>query len=78
VELAPVRVNLVSPGLVRTPLWDNLPEFERDALYAASGAALPVGRVGEAEDLAQTYVYLMSNRYATGQTIIVDGGGVLV
>jgi NAD(P)-dependent dehydrogenase (short-subunit alcohol dehydrogenase family) len=78
VELAPVRVNLVSPGLVRTPLWDDLPELEREALYAASGAALPVGRVGEAEDLAQTYVYLMTNRYATGQTIVVDGGGVLV
>ncbi|MFL9981491.1 SDR family oxidoreductase [Paraburkholderia graminis] len=56
----------------------NLPEFEREALYSASGAALPVGRVGEAEDLAQTYVYLMTNRYATGQTMIVDGGGVLV
>ncbi|MGF6266476.1 NAD(P)-dependent dehydrogenase (short-subunit alcohol dehydrogenase family) [Paraburkholderia youngii] len=78
VELAPVRVNLVSPGLVRTPLWNDLPEFEREALYAASAAALPVGRVGEAEDLAQAYVYLMTNRYATGQNIVVDGGGVLV
>jgi NAD(P)-dependent dehydrogenase (short-subunit alcohol dehydrogenase family) len=78
VELAPIRVNLVSPGLVRTPLWANLPETDREALYAASGAALPVGRVGEAADLAQTYVHLMTNRYATGQTVIVDGGGVLV
>ncbi|MFM0207730.1 SDR family oxidoreductase [Paraburkholderia sediminicola] len=78
VELAPIRVNLVSPGLVRTPLWANLPEPDREALYAASGATLPVGRVGEAEDLAQTYLYLMTNRYATGQTVIVDGGGVLV
>ncbi|AOY95457.1 short-chain dehydrogenase [Cupriavidus sp. USMAA2-4] len=78
VELAPIRVNLVSPGLVRTPLWANLPEADREALYAASGAALPVGSVGEAEDLAQAYVYLMTNRYATGQTVIVDGGGVLV
>ncbi|WP_368621385.1 SDR family oxidoreductase [Paraburkholderia sp. BR13444] len=78
VELAPVRVNLVSPGLVRTPLWNDLPEFEREALYAASAAALPVGRVGEAEDLAQAYVYLVTNRYATGQNIVVDGGGVLV
>lgn len=77
-ELAPIRVNLVSPGLVRTPLWDGLPETDRAALYAASGASLPVGRVGEAEDLAQTYLYLMGNRYATGQTIVVDGGGVLV
>ncbi len=77
-ELAPIRVNLVSPGLVRTPLWHNLPDADREALYAASGASLPVARVGEAEDLAQTYLYLMTNRYATGQTLIVDGGGVLV
>ena len=78
VELAPIRVNLVSPGLVRTPLWAALSESEREALYAASGAALPVGYVGEAEDLAQTYLYLMTNRYSTGQTVVVDGGGVLV
>lgn len=78
VELAPIRVNLVSPGLVRTPLWATLSESEREALYAASGAALPVGYVGEAEDLAQTYLYLMTNRYVTGQTVVVDGGGVLV
>lgn len=78
VELAPIRVNLVSPGLVKTPLWAGIPEAQRDALYAASGASLPVGRVGEADDIAQTYLYLMSNRYSTGQTVVVDGGGVLV
>jgi NAD(P)-dependent dehydrogenase (short-subunit alcohol dehydrogenase family) len=78
VELAPIRVNLVSPGLVRTPLWATLSESEREALYAAREAALPVGYVGEAEDLAQTYLYLMTNRYTTGQTVVVDGGGVLV
>lgn len=55
-----------------------MPKTDREALYAASGVALPVGRVGEAEDLAQTYIYLMTNLYATGQTVIVDGGGVLV
>lgn len=78
VELAPIRVNLVSPGLVKTPLWDGMPESQREALYAASGASLPVGRVGEADDIAQAYLYLMSNRYATGQAVVVDGGGVLV
>ncbi|QPF72090.1 SDR family oxidoreductase [Roseateles sp. DAIF2] len=78
VELAPVRVNLVSPGFVRTPLWDNIAEAQREAMYAGVGAALPVGRVGEAQDIAQTYVYLMSNPYATGQVVVVDGGGVLV
>ncbi len=78
VELAPIRVNLVSPGLVRTPLWANLPDADREALFAASGEALPVGYVAEADDLAHAYVYLMINRYATGQTVVVDGGGVLV
>lgn len=78
VELAPIRVNLVSPGFVRTPLWANIPETEREAMYAERGAALPVGRVGEADDIAQTYLYLMTNRYSTGQAVVVDGGGVLV
>jgi NAD(P)-dependent dehydrogenase (short-subunit alcohol dehydrogenase family) len=78
VELAPIRVNLVSPGFVRTPLWDDIPEVERAALYDAHAATLPVGRIGEAEDLAEAYLYLMANRYSTGQTLVVDGGGVLV
>ncbi|SCX71020.1 SDR family oxidoreductase [Variovorax sp. EL159] len=78
VELAPIRVNLVSPGFVRTPLWAGIPEAQREAMYAERGAALPVGRVGEPEDIAQTYLYLMTNRYATGQAVVVDGGGVLV
>jgi NAD(P)-dependent dehydrogenase (short-subunit alcohol dehydrogenase family) len=78
VELAPIRVNLVSPGLVRTALWDDMPEAEREAMYANYGGALPVGRVGEVEDIAASYLHLMSNRYCTGQTIVVDGGGVLV
>jgi len=77
VELAPLRVNAVSPGFVRTPLWSNLPEADREALYHDAGARLPVGRVGEAEDIAEAYLYLMKNTFSTGQTVIVDGGGVL-
>jgi len=78
VELAPIRVNMVSPGFVRTPLWAGIPEAEREAMYAAKGAALPVGRVGEPDDIAQTYLHLMTNRYCTGQVMVIDGGGVLV
>lgn len=78
VELAPVRVNLVSPGFVRTPLWKHIPEAQREAMYGQVGGALPVGRVGEPQDIAQTYLYLMTNPYSTGQVIVVDGGGVLV
>jgi NAD(P)-dependent dehydrogenase (short-subunit alcohol dehydrogenase family) len=78
VELAPIRVNLVSPGFVRTELWNSMGEAERAALYRDVAAKLPVGRVGEAADIAEAYVYLMGNGYSTGQTIVVDGGGTLV
>jgi NAD(P)-dependent dehydrogenase (short-subunit alcohol dehydrogenase family) len=78
VELSPLRVNLVSPGFVRTPLWSNISEEQREAMYAAAGARLPVGRVGEAEELAEAYLFLMRQGFATGQTFVVDGGGVLV
>jgi NAD(P)-dependent dehydrogenase (short-subunit alcohol dehydrogenase family) len=76
-ELAPLRVNLVCPGYVRTPLWNSIPESEREAMFAKQGAALPLGRIGDAEDIAQTYLYLMTNRYTTGQVTVVDGGGLL-
>ena len=78
VELAPTRVNLVIPGFVRTPLWRNIPEADREAIFAAAGAKLPVGRVGEAAEVAETYLFLMKQGFATGQSVVVDGGGVLV
>jgi NAD(P)-dependent dehydrogenase (short-subunit alcohol dehydrogenase family) len=78
VELAPLRVNAVSPGFVRTPLWDPIPEPEREALFRDKGKQLLTGRVGEAREIAEAYCFLMENPFATGQTVIVDGGGVLV
>jgi NAD(P)-dependent dehydrogenase (short-subunit alcohol dehydrogenase family) len=78
VELAPLRVNAVSPGVVRTPLWKNMDQSDREEMYMRFAAALPTGCVGEPEDIAQTYLYLMQERFSTGQIIVVDGGGVLV
>jgi len=78
VELAPVRVNAVSPGVVRTPLWNPIPEPEREALFREAGAKLLTKRVGEAREIAEAYCYLMENTFTTGQTLVVDGGGVLV
>ncbi|MDB5155845.1 MAG: family oxidoreductase [Mucilaginibacter sp.] len=78
IELAPVRVNLVSPGVVKTDLWRNMTEADRENLYTGVGNNLPVKRVGEAEDIAQTYLYLIKQQYSTGQVIVVDGGSVLV
>ncbi|MER5939380.1 SDR family oxidoreductase [Streptomyces sp. NPDC001928] len=77
-ELAPVRVNVVSPGVVRTELWRELPEAEREGLYTSSAASLPVGRVGAPEDVAEAYLYLMRGAYSTGSVVVVDGGGTLV
>ncbi|KRD12453.1 short-chain dehydrogenase [Flavobacterium sp. Root901] len=74
IELAPIRVNIVSPGVVKTELWDSISENERNEMYNNIGNALPVKRVGEAEDIAKTFVYLMEQEYGTGQTLIVDGG----
>jgi len=78
VELAPIRVNIVSPGVVKTPLWSNMSEAERDGLYQSIAASLPVGHVGEAEEIAEAYLYLMRQSYGTGQVVTVDGGNVLV
>jgi NAD(P)-dependent dehydrogenase (short-subunit alcohol dehydrogenase family) len=78
IELAPIRVNAVSPGVVRTNLWQSMAEPERESLYESVGKTLPVGRVGEAHDLAQAYLFLMQEGFSTGQTLVVDGGTVLV
>lgn len=78
VELAPIRVNAVSPGVVRTNLWQNLSERERDDMYESVGNSLLVGRVGEAWEIARAYLFLMQEGYSTGQTVVVDGGAVLV
>ncbi|KOV62254.1 SDR family oxidoreductase [Streptomyces sp. MMG1121] len=78
VELAPVRVNAVSPGLVRTELWRDVPEADREGLFRSSAESLPVGRVGEPADAAEAYLYLLRGGYSTGSVVVVDGGGTLV
>lgn len=77
-ELAPIRVNAVAPGVVRTPLWRNMTEEAREALYAAQAAHLPVGHVAEPDEIAEGYLYLMRQTFVTGQTLAIDGGGLLV
>jgi NAD(P)-dependent dehydrogenase (short-subunit alcohol dehydrogenase family) len=67
----------VSPGFVRTPLWSTIPQDSRERMYRDVGARLLVGRVGEPEQIAEAYLYLMGNGFSSGQTVIVDGGGLL-
>jgi NAD(P)-dependent dehydrogenase (short-subunit alcohol dehydrogenase family) len=76
-ELSPVRVNTVSPGLIATSLWSNLDEDARTRMYADAEARLPVRRVGQAEDVTNAILYLASTGYATGSTVLLDGGAAL-
>ena len=78
VELAPIRVNIVSPGVVKTPLWGGMAQADREALYRQTAERLPVGHVGEPAEIAETYLYLMRQSYATGQVLVVDGGALLI
>ncbi|MGA5516083.1 SDR family oxidoreductase [Streptomyces pseudogriseolus] len=63
--------------LDRTPLWEGMEATAREHMYEAVARRLPVGRVGEAADVAQAVLFLSANAYATGTTVYVDGGGTI-
>ena len=77
-ELAPVRVNCVSPGLIDTPIRAAMPEAARKQMLAQTAAALPVRRVGEGEDIALQILAFMNNGFATGSIVYLDGGGLVI
>src|SRR5579859_4186477 len=74
VELAPVRVNCVCPGLILTEVWNSIPAESREEQMKAMTKTQPIPRVGQAEEAAQAYLFLMNCGYATGQVLKVDGG----
>ena len=73
-ELAPTRVNAVSPGVVETPWWNAMPEEARRQFFDSHASELPVARVGQPDDVAQAVAYLVGNGYTTGSIIECDGG----
>jgi NAD(P)-dependent dehydrogenase (short-subunit alcohol dehydrogenase family) len=77
VELAPVRVNVVSPGLTDTPAHAGMPDDARMRMFAAAAKRSLVGHVGRPEDIASLALELMCNSYITGVVVDVDGGGLL-
>ena len=77
VELAPIRINAVRPGVTRSPIWSGLPKSDREQMYRDVGAALPVGRVGEVEDVAEGYLSLITQPFATGTILTLDGGALV-
>lgn len=78
VELAPIRVNAVSPGWVDTPIWEQVAGAARHGMQEAMAQKLPAGRIGNADDIADAICFLMRNRFTTGSVLHVDGGHRLV
>lgn len=77
-ELAPaVRVNTVSPSTTATPLWDKLGPAGRERKFNDMRQRLPLRRVAAAADIAQAIVYVATNPFATGSTVLIDGGDAL-
>ncbi|THG94215.1 hypothetical protein EW145_g8186, partial [Phellinidium pouzarii] len=74
VDLAPVRVNVVSPGIVKTEFIDLAPEM-REKMYEDAERKLLVKHVADPDEIAEAYLFLMKCGYITGQRIEVDGGG---
>jgi NAD(P)-dependent dehydrogenase (short-subunit alcohol dehydrogenase family) len=77
-ELAPIRVNLIAPGFVDTPLSATLLGDQLDARRDELRAQLPIGRVVGPADVAALAVHLMTNTALTGATYDVDGGQQLI
>jgi 3-oxoacyl-[acyl-carrier protein] reductase len=71
-----ITVNCVAPGFIRTAMTDTLPDAQKDAL----NARIPMGRMGEGEDIGAAVAYLASNEagYITGQTLHVNGGMAMI
>jgi NAD(P)-dependent dehydrogenase (short-subunit alcohol dehydrogenase family) len=78
VELAPIRVNVISPGMTRdTGAYLGMPDQAREDMFSSVAQSLPVKRVGLPSDIASVAIELMSNSFITGTVIDVDGGGLL-
>jgi NAD(P)-dependent dehydrogenase (short-subunit alcohol dehydrogenase family) len=76
-DLAPVRVNAVSPGVIDTPIRAAMPEAARRDMLAKTAASLPVGRVGAGEDIARQILAFMTIGFATGSIVYIDGGALI-
>jgi NAD(P)-dependent dehydrogenase (short-subunit alcohol dehydrogenase family) len=79
IELAPIRVNTIAPGLIDTPLHEKMAGGRERAAkrVAAIAANLPLKRAGQSEDIAEAALFLMKNKFTTGITLTVDGGNLL-
>jgi NAD(P)-dependent dehydrogenase (short-subunit alcohol dehydrogenase family) len=73
-ELAPTRVNAISPGTLRTTYWAGVPEAQLEAIFDRMASLLPAGRVGTADDIARGVQFLVTSPFVTGTVLSIDGG----
>lgn len=76
-DLAPIRVNVVAPGVVDTDLWSGMSAEQRLGFYQSMAKQLPTGSVGSADDVAESYLYLLRDANVTGSTVHTNGGAFL-
>lgn len=77
-DLKPIRVNAVSPGSIETPLWERLSSDARDKAFDAIREKVPTGRVGQPDDVAEAYLWLMKDKNVTGIVVSSDSGASIV
>jgi NAD(P)-dependent dehydrogenase (short-subunit alcohol dehydrogenase family) len=77
-ELAPTRVNVVSPGWVETPMWDEIVGPAKHEMWSEMGRRLPAGRIARPADVARAYTFLLGSELTTGIVLDIDGGHVLI
>ena len=77
-DLKPLRVNAVSPGLLDTNLWKDMAPEAREGMYKAAAEKLPTEHVGKAEEVAHAYLWLMNDTNVTGEIVHSDSGSRLV
>lgn len=73
-ELAPIRVNAISPGVIDTGAWDALGEHGKADYFTSMSARNPVHRIGTTADIADGVLFAMTNTFLTGTTLHIDGG----
>lgn len=77
-DLKPIRVNLVSPGAVDTPLWDGIPEPKRTEVKKSFEVKMATGKIGQVEDVVEAFLYCLKDRNLTGSMISTNGGALIM
>ena len=77
-DLAPVRVNIVSPGAVDTELWSQMSAEDKDGMMKSIAERVPTKAVAQSEDIAEAYLYLMKDLNVTGEKICTNSGSTLI